>query len=259
VSVRTHRSAGAQAEADFLRRYDANLYDRFAVAVDVVLISTHDRELRTLLVRRDDFPFKGRYALPGGFVAAKESVSDAAVRICSAKAGIGDVFLEQLFTFGEVDRDPRMRVVSVVYYALLEDRHFSDLADRGPATIVTVQVPLLEQAGGAVALLTQERKTVQVAFDHARILGLTVRRLRGKIAYVPISLALVGEAFTLLALQRAHEAILGRPLNKDAFRRKMLATGWLHATGTLQTGVIHRPAELYKATPEARRMLSARP
>jgi 8-oxo-dGTP diphosphatase len=248
----------SQAEAVFLAAYHPTDYAPLAVAVDVVFVSTHDLCLHTLLVRRDEHPFKGRHALPGGFVGEKESLDAAAARVCKVKAGIDDVYLEQLFTFGRANRDPRMRVVTVAYYALLEYARFLALAEGGPTTAASVRVSWQGESGGPAEAWAEDGSPLPLAFDHADILGLAVKRLRGKLAYVPLALALVGETFTLLELQHAHEAILGRAVNKDGFRRRMLATGWLRPTGKLQSAVLHRPAELYTATSVARKML-ARP
>jgi 8-oxo-dGTP diphosphatase len=252
------RSARSGADDALLGGHDGGQPARLAVAVDVVLISTHDRGLRTLLVHRGEAPYRGRHALPGGFVGADESLSDAAARTCRTKVGFDDVFLEQLFTFGETRRDPRTRVLSVTYYALIEESRFGRLASRGPTTVATLRVPWKGERGGAVALVDDRNRPLPMAFDHDRILGLVVKRLRGKVAYMPIALALVRPSFTLLALRRVYEAILGHAVNKDSFRRKLQATGWIRPTGKWQSGVLHRPAELYTATPEARRALAPR-
>jgi len=250
------RKDAASAEAVFLAQYDPSQYDQVAVAVDVVLLSTHGQTLRTLLVKRDDFPFKGHFALPGGFVAAKEDLVAAAARVCQAKAGIGDLYLEQLFTFGDADRDPRMRVISVAYYALIQEARFAELATQGPSTIATLRVPWRGEEGGPITAHVEKGPALSLAFDHDRILGRVVKRLRGKVSYSPLGLALLGETFTLLGLQHVHEAILGHALNKDGFRRKMLATGWIRPTSAWQAGVVHRPAELYTATAEAQKILA---
>lgn len=245
------RARVADSETSFLAAYNPTEYEPLAVAVDVVLLSSHERQLHTLLVRRDEHPFKGRHALPGGFVGSKESLDVAAARVCKDKAGIENVYLEQLFTFGAADRDPRMRVVTVAYYALIEHASFVALAERGPATLATVRVPWKGEAGGPATAHQSTGAALSLAFDHATILGLAIKRLRGKLAYMPLSLALLGERFTLLDLQHVHEAILGHALNKDAFRRKMIASGWIRPTGKIQSGVLHRPAELYTATAAA--------
>jgi len=246
------------SETAFLAAYDPSAFEPLAVAVDVVLLSTHAKALHTLLVRRQEHPFKGEHALPGGFVGRAESLEAAAARVCKTKAGIEDVYLEQLYTFGAAERDPRMRVVSVAYYALIEHRRFVALAERGPGLIAGVRVPWKGEAGGPVTVQEGKGRALSLAFDHAAILGLAIKRLRGKLSYVPLGLALVGDTFTLLELQHVHEAVLGRSLNKDAFRRKIVASGWVRATGKAQSGVLHRPAELYAASAEAQAILARR-
>lgn len=238
----TKRRRHAQTEREFLASYDAAAFERPSVAVDVVLLSAFEGQLCTLAPRRAEHPFRGRAALPGGFVGLRESLDEAARRVLREKTGIGRVFLEQLYTFGAPRRDPRTRVISVAYYALVP-------RDRLPASesdgLATIRVPWKGEAGGPVELWVDggERR---LAFDHAEILGMAVQRLRGKLDYSPVGFQLLPETFTLLELQRVHETILQQPLNKDSFRRRMLASGQLAATGEAQRGVGHRPAELYR-------------
>jgi 8-oxo-dGTP diphosphatase len=237
----------AEDEARFLAGYDPNDYERLSVAVDVVLVSAFDGHLYTLLARRKEHPHKNRWALPGGFVRPKESLDDAAARLLASKGGLTGVFLEQLYTFGAPGRDPRTRVVSIAYYALVEQKRFVGLSDRDPdVSTPELRVPWEGETGGPVEALDQTARPLPLAFDHAEMLGLVVKRLRGKLDYAPIGFELLGETFTLLELQRVHEAVLGRPVNKDSFRRRMLSTGLLKATGRSQSGVVHRPAELYR-------------
>jgi 8-oxo-dGTP diphosphatase len=256
--MRAGKAQPTDSETAFLAAYDPRAFEPLAVAVDVVLLSTHAKALHTLLVRRAGHPFKGGHALPGGFVGKDESLDIAAARVCKAKVGIADVYLEQLYTFGAAERDPRMRVVSVAYYALIEHPRFVALADRGPAVVASVRVPWKGETGGAATVQDEAGRSLTLAFDHTEILGLAIKRLRGKLSYVPLGLALLGETFTLLELQQVHEAVLGRALNKDAFRRKVIASGWIRPTGKAQSGVVHRPAELYAASAEAREMLARR-
>lgn len=234
-------------EARFLASYNPDDYDRLSVAVDVVLISAFDGDLFTLVARRREHPHKDRWALPGGFVRPKESLEDAAARLLAGKGSLTGVFLEQLYTFGTPDRDPRTRVVSVAYYALVERERFGGIADRG-ADILTprLRVPWEGETGGPVQALDDAGRPLPLAFDHADMLGLAVKRLRGKLDYAPIGFELLGDTFTLLQLQHVHEAVLGRTLNKDSFRRRMIDSGLLKATGRSQSGVGHRPAELYR-------------
>ena len=200
------------SEAAFLDAYDPSAFEPLAVAVDVVLLSTHAKALQTLVVRRQEHPFKGGHALPGGFVGRAESLEVAAARVCQSKAGIEDVYLEQLFTFGAADRDPRMRVVSVAYYALIEHQRFVSLAARGPALVAGVRVPWKDEVGGPASVLDEKGRALTLAFDHATILGLAIKRLRGKLSYVPLGLALVGRDLHLArAATRARGGLGTRP------------------------------------------------
>lgn len=243
--ARQRRDEGG--ERRFLARYDAARYDRPSLTVDVALLSAAGGALHTLVVRRGEHPARGRWALPGGFVALDESLDAAAARVLAAKTGLEGVFLEQLYTFGAPERDPRTRVVTVAHFALVDFARFEEAARRDPGVAVgRVVVPWHGEAGGAVALEGQGGAALPLAFDHAEILGTAVKRLRGKLDYTPVGFQLLPGAFTLLELQRVHETVLGRPLNKDSFRRRMLASGQLEATGRSQRDVEHRPAELYR-------------
>jgi 8-oxo-dGTP diphosphatase len=138
-------------------------------------------------------------------------------------------------------------VVSIAYYALIEQKRFVGLAERSPeVSTPRLHVPWEGEVGGPVEALDAAGRVLPLAFDHAEMLGTAVKRLRGKLNYAPIGFELLGDTFTLLELQRVHEAVLGRSVNKDGFRRRMLSTGRLKATGRSQRGVVHRPAELYR-------------
>jgi 8-oxo-dGTP diphosphatase len=208
--------------------YDPRQYDRPSLTVDVVLIGMAADRLSVLLGPRDRDPFAGMPALPGGFVGIDEPLDAAAARVLRDKAGLRHAHLEQLYTFGRVDRDPRMRIVTVAYLALLRPDAFAAAA-AGPLSPVAL--------GGALPPL---------AFDHADILALARDRLRGKIDYSDIGFALLPDPFTLRQLQQVHEAVLGTPLNKAAFRRRMLDRGWIAPTGTREADASHRPAELFR-------------
>ncbi len=176
-----------------------------------------------------------------------EPLEEAAARVLHDKAGLRDVFLEQLYTFGAVHRDPRMRVVTVAYYALVHPGRL-EAASRD-ATLARIEVPWEGETGGPVdchTLASHDPRALVLAFDHAEILGTAVKRIRGKLDYTPIGFQLLPERFTLAELQRVYETVLGRPLDKDSFRRRMLSSGQLEATGELQREVDHRPAELYR-------------
>jgi 8-oxo-dGTP diphosphatase len=236
-------------ENAFLAGYDASRYPRPSVAVDVVLLTVRDMELWTLLGQRSEQPAKGRWALPGGFVGLDESLDETAARILATKTGLTEIFTEQLYTFGSPGRDPRTRVISVAYYALVEPsvleravaaRHEADLR------LVRLAVTWAGETGGPVDGLDERGESLPLAFDHAEILGVAVKRIRGKLDYASIGFELLPAAFSLRDLRLVHEAILGRALNKDSFRRRILDRGLVVATGERATDVGHRPPELYR-------------
>ncbi|MCU0686903.1 MAG: NUDIX domain-containing protein [Polyangiaceae bacterium] len=244
--------ASAAAEGDdarFLASYDVNAFERPSVAVDVALVTAAAGELFTLLVRRQAPPQAGRWALPGTFVGMGEALEAAAARALATKAALAGVFVEQLYTFGAPGRDPRTRVISVAHYALVDRERFVEAAAAAGVEAVAMfklQVPWVGEAGGPARVVDASGCGHALAFDHADILGAAIKRLRGKLNYAPVGFELLGDAFTLLELQRVHEAVLGRPLNKDSFRRRMLASGLLEPTGQSETNVGHRPALLYR-------------
>lgn len=220
-------------------------YPRPSVAVDVVALTVEGGTLHAALYKRSEAPHKGTHALPGGFVRIDESLDDAAARLMEAKAGFSGVFLEQLYTFGDVRRDPRGRVITVAYYALVDAARFKKMS--APAVSARIAVPWPGETGGPVDVLgAADGKPLSIAFDHADILGLAVKRLRGKLDYTPVGFQLLPAEFTLRQLQEVHEAVRAEELNKDSFRRRMLTSGLLEATGARERDVLHRPAELYR-------------
>jgi 8-oxo-dGTP diphosphatase len=240
------KGADARSEEAFLAAYDPSEFERPSLTVDVVLLSAFEGGLYTLVVKREEHPHKGRWALPGGFVRVTESLDAAAERVLATETGLGRVFLEQLYTFGEPKRDPRTRVVTVTYYALVDRRRFDSAKTRGELGVARVEVPWEGESGGAIELRDEAGTLLVTAFDHDVIIGAAVKRIRGKLDYTPIGFQLLPSEFTIFELQRVHETVLGRSLNKDSFRRKMLASGDLQPTGEAQKDVDHRPAELYR-------------
>lgn len=219
-------------------------YPRPALTVDCVLFGFDDPrnsgqaaetpELKVLLIQRGVEPFEGRWALPGGFVRMDESLEDAARRELREETGLTDVYLEQLYTFGDVRRDPRGRVVSVAYYALVK------LAGRGSAGALRAATDARDAAWFAVA------DTPRLAFDHDRILAAAHARLRGKVRYQPIGFELLPPKFTLRQLQTLYETVLDRPLDKRNFRKKVLSLGVLEELDEIEQDVAHRAARLYR-------------
>ena len=199
------------------------------VAVDVVIFTIRDGALQVLLIRRGAPPFAGRHALPGGFVNEGESLDAAALRELREETGVRDVYLEQLYSFGDPGRDPRGRVVTVAYFALMA-------SDRTPLRAGTDAVDAQWFPVDALPVL---------AFDHRRIVAYAVERLRNKLEYTTVGFQLLGEKFTLGELQAVYEAILGRRLDKRNFRRKIDLLGILTALReTKRTG--RKPARLYR-------------
>jgi 8-oxo-dGTP diphosphatase len=235
-------------EAEFLAEYDASAFVRPSLTVDVALLTVAEGSIRVLLLERSHHPQQGKWALPGGFVAIDESPDAAAARVLGEKAGLAGLFLEQLYTFGEPGRDPRTRVVTVAYYALVPAERLvtAGVPDGEKAQLARLHVPWPGERGGPVEAVDPSGAPLPLAFDHAEILGTAVKRLRGKLDYAPIGFRLLPERFSLRALQQIHEVISGRRLNKDSFRRRMLATGQLEATGEHRTDVEYRPPELYR-------------
>jgi len=234
-------------EAEFLRAYDPKQFERLSLAVDVALLTVQGGRLCTLGLRRADHPFRGRVVLPGGFVRPDESLDQAARRVLESKVGLEAMFIEQLYTFGEPERDPRTRVVSVAYYALVDAQRLLEVGSGRPELLLAnVKVPWAGETGGAVALEDDAGRGLAMGFDHDAILGTAVKRLRGKLNYAPIGFQLLPDEFTLADLQRVHEVILDHDLNKDSFRRRMLASGVLEATGRYVRDAPHRPPELYR-------------
>ena len=229
-------------ERKFLSNYKPDDFDRPSVTVDIVILSVKEGKLYALLTERTEHPFKNKWSLIGGFVGIAEGLDEAATRVLKQKGNLKDIFLEQLYTFGSPTRDPRMRVISVSYYALSD---LGKLVKTDALKLFEVQVPWQGESGGEVDILDDHAHSQELAFDHQEIIGMTVKRIRGKLEYVPIGFELLPKRFTLRQVQEVHETILGKRLNKDSFRRKLLASNTVEATGQFEKGKGFRPAEYY--------------
>jgi 8-oxo-dGTP diphosphatase len=207
--------------------------------VDVVLLTLKDAALHVVLLARDREPFAGMAALPGGYIHADEDRSawDAAARVLGTKSGIASPYLEQLATWSGPDRDPRGWSIAIVYCAL-------------------VPLDLIPQNNSAVRVLPVNRLP-RLPFDHKSMVEHAVERVRSKSQYSSLPVYLCGDTVTLPQLQAVYEAVLGEPINKVSFRRKIDELGMLEPVEGLQeTGGAHRPAQVYRLRREFRRRLS---
>jgi 8-oxo-dGTP diphosphatase len=199
------------------------------VTVDIVIFTLREGSLQVLLVKRGVPPFEGQYAIPGGFIRGDESLEEAALRELYEETGVRNMFLEQLYTFGDPKRDPRGRVITVAYYALIGSDKLS----------------LVAGADAAEAQWFPASSVPPLAFDHKSILDYALERLRNKLEYTTVGFQLLPEKFTLGELQAVYEAILGRPLDKRNFRRKLALLGILKPLREWQrTG--RKPARLFR-------------
>lgn len=210
--------------------WDPEIGPHPAVTVDVILFTIEERRAKVLLIRRGLPPFEGRWALPGGFVRMDESLEAAARRELAEEAGVSVRHLEQLYTFGDVDRDPARRAITVTYFALIDSTKLAPIAGTDASSVGWFAVDALPP----------------LAFDHARIVRYALERLRYKAEYAPVAFQLLPREFTLAELQEVYEVILDKPLDKRNFRRKVLGLGILEETGAERSEGRGRPAALYR-------------
>ena len=199
------------------------------LTVDIVIFTIEQGALKVLLVKRGIEPFAGQYAIPGGFVLENESLDQAAMRELREETGVAEVYLEQLYSFGDPRRDPRGRVVTVAYYALISADHCQLRAGSDAAAAAWFAVDAVPD----------------LAFDHAKILAYAVERLRNKLEYTTVGFQLLPEKFSLSELQEVYEAILGKKLDKRNFRRKLALLKILKPTSEYRRGG-RKPARLYR-------------
>ena len=260
-------------EEQFLKQYNPDKYPRPSVTVDIVIFTIADKhennyrklpdkELRVLLIQRGGHPYIGQWALPGGFVKPEETVGEAAYRELLEETGVMESHLEQLYTFSKPGRDPRTWVISCAHMALIKAgdnllKVGSDADDARWFSLHTedkngqTSISLLNDNTHLSALFENESCDAEnsilenngLAFDHANIIYCALNRLRGKLEYTELVFNLLPEMFTLSELQQVYETILGRPLYKAAFRRKMKEL--VIETGHYTENAGHRPSQLY--------------
>lgn len=205
-------------------------YETPGITVDLVLFTVGEKHLKIMLTKRVEDPFQGIWSLPGGFLKTDESLDDAARRVLHEKTGVRDVYMEQLYTFSDPKRDPRSRVITVAYIALIPWQNLPQPASSKVSHVVWSSVDALPD----------------LAFDHKQIIAYAVNRLRAKVSYSNIVQGLMPKHFRLSELQSMYECIINDKLDKRNFRKRMLATGLLKETGKQDLAGAHRPAMLYK-------------
>ena len=205
-------------------------YPHPAVTTDIVIFTVRDGQLQLLLIKRRVVPFKGKWALPGGFVHIDEDLESGAKRELSEETGVSGVYLEQLFTFGAVDRDPRERVITVAYCALI------------PSDRIELKAATDADAVGWFAM----NELPKLAFDHATILKKAYERLVAKLDYSTLAFQFMPKEFTLSELQEVYEIIRQEKIDKRNFRKSILALNEIVETGKKTRDGPHRPAMLYK-------------
>ena len=215
-----------------MKGYDSSQFEKLSVAVDLLTFTVEDNRLKVLMIKRDETPFAGKIALPGVFVGVNETLDAAAVRGIKEETGLKNIYYEQLYTFGDVKRDPRMRIISVAYMALVPVGQLDYVAGERTSDAMLVDVE---------DLLASRRS---VAFDHKKIIEYGRQRLANKVEYTDIAFHLVGEEFTLPELQKVYEILLGRELYKANFRKKV--ADMIEETDYVTTGQAHRPSRIYR-------------
>lgn len=219
----------------------ADNYKTPSVTVDIVIFTIRDEDLKVLLIKRKNPPYQGKWAIPGGFVGYDEPLEEAAFRELYEETGVRDVFIEQLYTFGKPDRDPRKRVITVAYYALVSSENIRVRPDSDVSDVRWFSIYDLPK----------------LAFDHDKILNCALDRLRTRLMHSKIAFQLLPEKFTLTELQNAYEIILDKELDKRNFRKKILSSNILEETGEKKAEGRHRPARLYRFKSPSQSIASA--
>lgn len=264
------------SEEEFLKNYDSSVFEKLSMTTDIIIFSVSNEDVNNyrklskkkfsvLLVKRDDYPFKDKWCLPGGFIKIDEDLEDAPKRILANETNIHNIYLEQLYTFGSVNRDPRMRIVSTSYMALIDKNRLNDKLNTNAAwfnveyyekdniidvTLTSKDEILTFKVKKVLKELTTDRYKFEViendklAFDHPLVILSGIERLKSKIEYTDIVFNMMPEYFTLGELQQVYEVILNKKLLDPAFRR--IISSKVIKTDKIKTGEGHRPSYLFK-------------
>lgn len=265
-----------KTEEEFLKNYNPNDFDRLSLTTDILIFSVSDspsdnyrklneKNFSVLLVKRKDYPFKDKWCLPGGFVKIDENLEDAPIRILASETNLHDIYLEQLYTYGDVNRDPRMRIVSTTYMSLIDKNKLKyNLNNEASWFNITILednniVDIIldnnnEQIKFKIKKTLKERTTDRykfeilennkLAFDHPLVILAGIERLKNKLEYTDIVFNMMPEYFTLGELQMVYEIILGKKLLDPAFRR--IIANKVEKTNKVKTGGGHRPSALFR-------------
>ena len=265
-----------KSEKEFLESYDSSIFEKLSVTSDILIFSVssmpqdnyrklNDKCFSVLLVKRDNYPFKDKWCLPGGFIGISETSIDASRRILKSETNLEDIYLEQLYTFDSVNRDPRMRIISISYMALVDKNklynklsnnaswfNMSVLEDEKEINIVfdNGNENFSVVVGKTLREHTTDRyeysilKNEKLAFDHPIVIASGISRLKNKLEYTDIVFNMMPQYFTLGELQQVYEVILGKELLDPAFRR--IIASKVVKTDKVKTGGGHRPSVLYK-------------
>lgn len=266
-----------KSEEEFLKNYDSSSFEKLSMTADIAIISVSssdngnyrkpdDKCMSILLVKRDDYPFKGKWCLPGGFLDAKnETLEECARRVLKRETNLSNIYLEQLYTFDAVNRDPRMRIVSTAFVALIDksrltetvknaswfdvtlieekNNHVDMVLDNGEETIsFSIKKELREKTTDRYDYVT--RKNESLAFDHDKVILSAIERIKNKLNYTDIVFNMMPKYFTLGELQRVYEIILNKKLLDPAFRR--IIAHKVVKTDKMKTGEGHRPSYLFR-------------
>lgn len=265
-----------KSEEEFLKAYDSSKFEKLSMTTDILILSISDevqsnyrksnkKYMSVLLVKRDDYPFKDMWCLPGGFLDINEDLEECPKRILAKETGLHDIYLEQLYTFGSVNRDPRMRIVSSSYMALVDKNRLTDklsenaswfninyfeeddnvlvILDNGTETLkFKIKKVLKEQTTDRYKFKIDENSSI--AFDHPLVIWSGIERLKNKISYTDVVFNMMPELFALGDLQQVYEVILNKKLLDPAFRR--IIADKVEKTEFVQSGAGHRPSALFR-------------